>query len=142
MAAKGRISTYLCLITCSIVLFKNSKCSASVFFQNGGKRSGRRCFECVKTFFFFNCRSWRKRKTSTSHRKTQIMFRNKCTNCGATWSKSKFVKLGEGINLLCRKCYNKMRRSPGVPNSKDKSGKDLTTAQTSREGGKLGLIYN
>lgn len=35
-----------------------------------------------------------------------------------------------------------MRRSPGVPNSKDKSEKDLTAAQTSREGGKLGLIYN
>ena len=51
MAAEGRISAYLCLITCSIVLFKNSKCSASVFFQNGGKRSGRRCFEGAKTFF-------------------------------------------------------------------------------------------
>ena len=35
-----------------------------------------------------------------------------------------------------------MRRSPGVPDSKDKSGKDSTAAQTSREGGKLGLIYN
>ena len=44
MAAEGRISTHLCLIICSIVLFKNSTCSASVFFQNGGKRSGRRCF--------------------------------------------------------------------------------------------------
>ena len=51
MAAEGRISTLLCLITCSIVLFKNSKCSASIFFQNGGKRSGRRCFEGGKTFF-------------------------------------------------------------------------------------------
>jgi len=51
MAAEGRISTYPCLITCSIVLFKNSTCSASVFFQNGRKRSGRRCFEGEKTFF-------------------------------------------------------------------------------------------
>ena len=42
---------YLCLITRSIILFKNSTCSASVFFQNGGKRSGRRCFEGEKTFF-------------------------------------------------------------------------------------------
>ena len=51
MAAEGRVSTYLCLITCSIVLFKNSKYSASVFFQNDGKRSDRRCFEGEKTFF-------------------------------------------------------------------------------------------
>ena len=51
MAAEGRNSTYLCLITCPIVLFKNSTCSASVFFQNGEKRSGRRCFEGEKTFF-------------------------------------------------------------------------------------------
>ena len=51
MAAEGRIATFLCLITGSIVLFKNSKCSASVFFQNGGKRSGRKCFEGEKTFF-------------------------------------------------------------------------------------------
>ena len=51
MAAEGKISTFLCLITCSLVLFKNSKCSASVFFQNGGKRSGSRCFEAKKTFF-------------------------------------------------------------------------------------------
>ena len=36
--------------------------------------------------------------------------------------------------------YNKMGRSPGVPDSKDKSGKDSTAAQTSREGGKLDLI--
>ena len=70
------------------------------------------------------------------------MFRNKCPNCGATRSKSKFVGLGEGINLLCRKCYNKMRRSPGVPDSKDKSVKDSTPAQTSTEVDKLGLIYN
>ena len=35
----------------SIVLFKNSKCLASAFFQNGGKRSDRRCFEGGKTFF-------------------------------------------------------------------------------------------
>ena len=51
MAAEGRVSSYLCLITCSIVLFKNSTCSASVFFQNGGKRGGRRCFEGEKTLF-------------------------------------------------------------------------------------------
>ena len=51
MAAEGRISTYLCLITCSIVLFKNNKCSASVCLQNDGKRSGRMCFEGGKTFF-------------------------------------------------------------------------------------------
>ena len=51
MAAEGRISTYLCLITCSIVLFNNSTCLASVFFQNDGKRSGRRCFEEGKTIF-------------------------------------------------------------------------------------------
>ena len=42
---------FLCLITCSIVLFKNNKCSASVCLQNDGKRSGRRCFEGGKTFF-------------------------------------------------------------------------------------------
>ena len=76
----------------------------------------------------------RKRKASTSYRKNQIMFRNKCTDCGATNSKSKFVGLGEGINLLCRKCFNKMR-SPGVPDSKDESMKGSTAGQTSREGG-------
>ena len=69
------------------------------------------------------------------------MFRNKCTNCGATRAESKFVGKGEEINLLCRKCYNKMR-SPGVPDSKDKSVKASTATQTSTEGGKLGLIYN
>ena len=51
MAAERRVSTFLCLITCSIVLFKNNKCSASVCLQNDGKRSGRRCFEGGKTFF-------------------------------------------------------------------------------------------
>ena len=35
-----------------------------------------------------------------------------------------------------------MRRSPGVPDSKNKPGKDSTAAQTSTGGGKLGLIYN
>ena len=58
--------------------------------------------------------------------------------------KANLVELGEGVNLLCRKCYNKMRRSPGVSDSKDKSVKDSTAAQTSTEleGGKLGLIYD
>ena len=35
-----------------------------------------------------------------------------------------------------------MRRSPGVSGSKDKSVNDLTAAQRSTEGGKLGLIYD
>ena len=69
------------------------------------------------------------------------MFRNKCTNYGATRSKSKFVGLGEGVNLLCRKCSNKMRRSPGFPDNEDKSVRDSTAVQTST-GGKLSLIYN
>ena len=51
MAAEGRISTFLCLITCSRVLFKSGKCSASVIFQNGGEKSGSRCFEGGKTSF-------------------------------------------------------------------------------------------
>ena len=97
-----------------------------------------------KRFFFPSLVSLAEEKSEflASYRKNQINFRNKCTSCGATRSKRKFVGLGEGINLLCRKCYNKMRRSPGFPDSKDKSVTDSTAAQTSTEGGKLGLIYN
>lgn len=67
--------------------------------------------------FFSSLVSLAKEKNEllASYRKNQIIFCKKCTSCGATRSKSKFVGLGEGINLLCRKCYNKMRRSPGVP---------------------------
>ena len=59
------------------------------------------------------------------------MFRNKCTNCGAPALKAKFV---------VSKMLQQMR-GVGRPDSKDKSVKDSTAAQTSTEGGKLGLIY-
>ena len=51
MAAEGKVSTFLCLITCSRVLFKFSRCAAVFSSRNGAKETSSGCFEGGKTFF-------------------------------------------------------------------------------------------
>ena len=51
MAAEGKVSTFLCLITCSRVLFTLSRCAAAFNSRNGAKETSSGCFEGRKTFF-------------------------------------------------------------------------------------------
>ena len=51
MAAEGKVSAFLCLITFSRVLFKFSRCAAAFNFRNGAKETSSGCFEGGKTVF-------------------------------------------------------------------------------------------
>ena len=51
MAAEGRISTYLCLITCSIVLFKTANVQLASSFRMAGKEVAGGVLRERKPFF-------------------------------------------------------------------------------------------
>ena len=54
--------------------FENSKCWASVFFHNGGERSGRRCLEGGKPFIFPHFKSCGREKRALRTEKIKLCF--------------------------------------------------------------------
>ena len=84
-ATEGRISTFLCLITCSRVLFKSSKCSASVIFSEWReKKEAGGVLRARKRFFFCTCKSGGREKRALRTEKIKLLCKHwqRTHHCG------------------------------------------------------------